>query len=155
MYTGPELRQLRERAGLNLPQIAKESPIKEVDRPLLSKIERGIVNPTESIINLYYRVCGLSIQPTQENATERGATALNCKLESNAKVDRLTRYNQILRVLDKPMTAREIAYKLGFHDLNAVRPRLTELTQDGEVEECGTKHDELTDRKVTLYRRAI
>lgn len=73
--------------------------------------------------------------------------------ESNRKVDRTTRYQQILQALDRPMTAREIANKLGFSDMNAVRPRVTELRQMGRIQEAGTKYDRLTGRNVALFER--
>ena len=62
------------------------------------------------------------------------------------------RQRAILDVLSVPMTARQIAKELGFSDLNAVRPRLTEMTGN-QIEVCGKAYDELTMRKVAVYRR--
>lgn len=79
-----------------------------------------------------------------------------CQMESYqfVKADRQKRISMILRALgEAEMTAREIAYKLGFSDLNAVKPRLTELVQEGILEASGKKLDELTKRKVSVYRR--
>lgn len=46
----------------------------------------------------------------------------------------VSRVNQILDFMgDKDMTARQIAYGLGYKDLNAVKPRLTELKAEGKV----------------------
>ena len=59
----------------------------------------------------------------------------------------------ILDAMDKPMTAREIAYKLKFSDLNAVKPRLTEMKARGTVEVIGKAYDALTERNVSVYRR--
>ena len=51
------------------------------------------------------------------------------------------------------MTARQIAYKLGFSDLNSVKPRLTELVQAGKVEVVEKAYDSNTQRHVAVYRR--
>ena len=78
-----------------------------------------------------------------------------CRREGNRKVDRQTRYKQILSTLqDKEMTAREIAYALHFSDLNAVKPRLTELRDKGIVEAIDRRKDPITNVEVTVYRRA-
>lgn len=72
------------------------------------------------------------------------------------KGKRGTRYNMILEALDgKEMTAREVGYKLGHQDLNAVKPRLTELTAKGLLEVTGTKKDHVTNRQVSIYRRTV
>ena len=60
-----------------------------------------------------------------------------CQLESFKKLDNAKRCRMILNAMDKPMTAREIAYKLNFSDLNAVKPRLTEMKDRGSVEVIG------------------
>ena len=74
--------------------------------------------------------------------------------ESNRKTDKTTRQNMILAALgNEEMTAREIAYKLHYTDLNAVKPRLTELMQLGVVEAIGKKYDPLTERNVAVYQR--
>jgi hypothetical protein len=51
------------------------------------------------------------------------------------------------------MTARQIAYKLGFSELNTVRPRLTEMARKGTVEVVGKAYDKATERNVAVYRR--
>ncbi len=47
----------------------------------------------------------------------------------------------ILRALNEygPMTAEELADRLGFSDKNAVRPRLTELKDDGLIFTIGKR----------------
>jgi len=60
----------------------------------------------------------------------------------------------ILDAWDGVMSAREIGRKLGFSDLNAVKPRITELVAKGELVEAGKKYDVYTDRNVTCWRRA-
>lgn len=50
------------------------------------------------------------------------------------------------------MTAREIAYALGYKDLNAVKPRLTEMRDVGIVEPAGCGKDPITKIIVTILR---
>lgn len=79
-----------------------------------------------------------------------------CQMESYqfVKADRQKRISMILRALgEAEMTAREIAYKLKFSDLNAVKPRLTELVQEGILEVSKKKFDDTTKRNVSVYRR--
>ena len=65
-----------------------------------------------------------------------------------------TRKRDILTILgDREMSARMIAWRLGYTDMNAVRPRLTEMTKEGFVEVCGTVIDNVTGRRVAKYRR--
>lgn len=76
------------------------------------------------------------------------------RLESYLKTPTSKRQQMILEALgSKEMTARMIAQKLGFSDLNAVKPRLTELKSSGHVEACGKAYDMLTNRNVALFRR--
>lgn len=77
------------------------------------------------------------------------------------KPSRKTKYIQILEILgNKQMTAREIEVEMNrknyssYFDMNHVRPRLTELVKEYElIEECGTKEDSLTKKKVTIYKK--
>ena len=73
--------------------------------------------------------------------------------ESNKMVDRLTRCRKIMEAYARygPMTARECARKLGFTDLNAVKPRITELCQKGYLRACGKAYDDLTKRNVAVF----
>ena len=62
------------------------------------------------------------------------------------------RQGMILATLDgNQLTAREIATKLGFSDLNAVKPRLTELLYDDVIRTCGKVRDAVTGRTVAVY----
>ncbi len=47
-----------------------------------------------------------------------------------------------------PLTDREVMASLGFHEMNAVRPRITELIEDGLVVEVYDVTDNATGRKV-------
>jgi hypothetical protein len=66
------------------------------------------------------------------------------------------RAQMILRALVELGTAtdRQICDHLEFHEMNAIRPRLTELIQAGIVEECGDVLDETTNRTVRVVRIA-
>ncbi len=57
-----------------------------------------------------------------------------------------------LRSFNSPPTDREIAAKLGFSDLNAVRPRITELIALGLVVEMGSVSCEVTGKTVRTTR---
>lgn len=67
----------------------------------------------------------------------------------------VSRKDNILGLLKKngKMTAREISYELGYVDLNAVKPRLSELLKDRKVEVVGKQKDYITGKKVAVYRR--
>lgn len=66
------------------------------------------------------------------------------------------RREAILNTLgEKGMTSREIAYAMGFEDLNAVKPRLTELQSEGRVVAVGKKKDFLTGRNVAVWRQVF
>lgn len=65
----------------------------------------------------------------------------------------MTRANEIMRYLgNRELTAREIAYGMGFNDLNAVKPRLTELKTQGKVEAVRKKKDVITGKTVAVWR---
>ena len=55
--------------------------------------------------------------------------------------------------LKQEMTSREIATLLGYTDMNAVRPRITELVAMGKIATCGAVTDPVTGRTVAVYRR--
>jgi predicted ArsR family transcriptional regulator len=75
------------------------------------------------------------------------------RLESFILTDKPKRRAEILSALTKPMTARQLAYKLGYSDLNAVKPRLTELMRDNKVKAVDKVKDGLTGRTVAVYER--
>lgn len=53
---------------------------------------------------------------------------------------------------EQPLTDRQVAYSLGFRDMNAVRPRITELIKAGDLIEVGKERDALTKKPVRLSR---
>ena len=64
-----------------------------------------------------------------------------------------SRQQTILEVLgQREMTARQIAYALGYQDLNAVKPRLTELAKEGRVEVVRKTKDMTTNRSVAVWK---
>ena len=64
------------------------------------------------------------------------------------------RQMMILQALgDREMTARQIAVELGFTDLNAVKPRLTELKKAGKIETTKKAYDMTTGKWVAMWRR--
>lgn len=77
-----------------------------------------------------------------------------CQMDAFMQCAPQRRKEAILRVLaDNKMTARQIAYFLNYSDLNAVKPRLSEMVRSGEVEVIGKAFDTVTKRKVAVYRR--
>lgn len=53
-----------------------------------------------------------------------------------------------------PQTDRHVMTALGFTDMNAVRPRITELIKAGLLVECGETIDYVTGKRVRLVRMA-
>ena len=73
--------------------------------------------------------------------------------EANEKVDRSGRVQAIINVMERyglPMTARMIMKELGTQDPNNVRPRLTEMVQEGIVRPLSQPVKE-NGRNVTVY----
>ena len=79
-----------------------------------------------------------------------------CRREAIDNLKPQPRHMEILEALaDSEMTAREIAYKLGYVELNKVRPRLTELSnfKTKRVEVVRKVTDKITGRPVSVFRR--
>ena len=83
-----------------------------------------------------------------------GEISKETRAESLFKTDGRTRQAEILGAWEGSMTAREIGRKLHYQDLNAVKPRITELVKAGKLVEAGKKYDVITDRNVTCWRKA-
>lgn len=82
-----------------------------------------------------------------------------CRRESNNKVNRVSRYMDIKKVLKgKELTAKEVAialYRRKFtksSDRNNAAPRLTELEQMHLVTVVGSKICQYTGKKVSVYK---
>lgn len=148
--TGKDLRQIREAAGMSIRDVEKEYPGK-ITKALLSGLENGLVEATTA-----YRhwICSKAIEKNA-GAEIKDLTA-DCRRESLRKVDKLERCAQIIKALgNRSMTAREIAYYLGFNERNAVAPRLTELCAIGKIVVDGKRWDEETGRNVSTYRKVV
>lgn len=61
-------------------------------------------------------------------------------------------YTQVLAVMgDEPLTAREVAKKIGRSTRQDIQPRIRELVKKGSIKEQGKKWDKVTCRNVTAY----
>ncbi len=49
-----------------------------------------------------------------------------------------------------PLTDRQVMEALGFTDGNAVKPRISELVEDGKLYECGKVKDHITNKTVRV-----
>jgi len=72
----------------------------------------------------------------------------------SSKKSRMTRSHQIINLMldEGPRTDRGIKTALGFEDMNAVRPRITELIEAGTLEEIGTMKDPITKKNVRILQ---
>lgn len=82
----------------------------------------------------------------------RGHIEAECRREAHASVDVNNRYKEILSVWQGSMTARQIANALGYSDMNAVRPRICELSKAGVLVATGKVKDMETGKNVTAWR---
>jgi hypothetical protein len=72
-------------------------------------------------------------------------------MEALQQLDTSERKAMILRTyrrVSKPLTDREVSGLLSFHDLNCVRPRITELLEAGIVQHIGSVKCPVTRRTV-------
>lgn len=72
-------------------------------------------------------------------------------LEAFRTLDRRARSEAILTVYRdsmRPLTDRQVMEALGFHDANAVRPRITELLDAGKLCEVESAKDHVTGKTV-------
>lgn len=71
-------------------------------------------------------------------------------------IARPIRANEILELLgDDELTARQIMQKSKYSDMNAIRPRLTELKALGKIEAVGKAYDKATKRNVAVFRVVV
>lgn len=96
-----------------------------------------------------------------EDSLPGSIVTFETRSESNEKVDRKKRYEQILYILSRfpnGLTAKQVAVqmkKLGYtgsDDRNCSAPRLNELSHMGKVEPIGKVKCEYTGTKVSVYR---
>ena len=163
-----DFKSRRRAAGLSQSGLAKAYGDPRIDKYLISKIESGIVSAPPELENFVLQVLsGKGVEISAEaSADERkavatpgdrahDATTRDTRLESYRALgeEREKRQKLILEYIREhgPSTSREIAYGLGFSDLNAVKPRLTELKARGRVEVVGAKVDMVTERRVSVW----
>lgn len=164
-----DFKSRRKAAGFTQSGLAKAYGDPRIDKYLISKIESGIVPAPPELDNFVLKACGCNDREIHEedNANENRRVATQAKsvygsaIAHSAQIDSLhalgsereKRYALILDYLRRhgSSTSREIAYGLGFSDLNAVKPRLTELKENGRVRVTGTKLDIVTERRVSVW----
>ena len=76
---------------------------------------------------------------------------------SNRQAEKYNRRQAILDAYDnigRPCTDRYIATYLGFADMNFVRPRTTEMIEEGFLCEVGKVKDDVTNRTVRICVKA-
>ena len=79
------------------------------------------------------------------------ANSLNAYYDGRADVF-TKRQIQIIGALERtyPMTDRQIMHALGYTDMNAVRPRITELIDAGVLREVGETKCPVTEKRVRI-----
>lgn len=96
---------------------------------------------------------GIAPPHNQEKYIRSKKISKECRKESYTQRP-LNRKKQILQIMgDKEMTARQVCRKMKHTDLNFVRPRLTEMVEEGLLEVVGKAYDKATERNVSVYRR--
>ncbi|MBE5035298.1 hypothetical protein [Gallibacter intestinalis] len=94
---------------------------------------------------------GITPPITQEQYIKSEEISKECRFESY--IQHPVRYDEILNALgDSLMTARMIGDKLGYSDLNAVKPRLSELKKQGRVMVVDKVKDNVTGRNVSVFK---
>ena len=67
---------------------------------------------------------------------------------SNKQTKRYKRRQLIYDALDRPLTDRQVLNRIGMNEMNAVRPRITEMVNDGLLLEFDSIKDPSTNRRV-------
>jgi hypothetical protein len=76
-------------------------------------------------------------------------------LSAYAVLKKTDRYEAIMKAYESiksPLTDRDVKEILGFPDMNNVRPRITELIDQGKLKEVGTELDLVTNTRVRICR---
>ena len=89
-------------------------------------------------------------------------TTIETRRESNEKIDKKARENQVLDILSdgKERTARQVAFEMqqrGFTNTterNNASPRLTSLLEQRKVIVVGKEIDNVTGKKVSIFKIA-
>lgn len=76
-----------------------------------------------------------------------------CRNESWLMTEPQKRKRLILSAMgNQELTARMVAIRVNAPDMNYVRPRMTEMVQDGILEVVGKAYDKVTERNVSVYK---
>lgn len=145
------VKEMREAAGLSQAQLLQGCP-HGITKPMLSYIEQGRVAATDEFCRWVAGKCGFAVESLAVGAAG-GVITAECRREAHKKIKNSPRESDVLAALDKPMTAREVAYKLGYLERNATAPRLSEMAKAGKVEVVGRVKCSVTNVSVSLYRR--
>lgn len=148
------IKALREAAGLSQSQLVR-AVNERISKPLLSNIENGHAEAPAWLVSYLLDASALRTHETQNSPVITRPIAEQTRLESYLLMDKSKRRAMILCALTRPMTSRELTYKLGFQEPNATRPRLTELEDDGRVRVIGKRKCTVTGRNVSVYERVI
>lgn len=149
------LQEMREAADLTVPQLLEGCPIKGIDQSLVSKIEHGLADPTESFMRYVAARCGQEYAPEETPDLQVKPDALiplETRREAYQAMDRVGRRNEILAVWEGVMTGWDVLASLPYTQTNAVLPRITEMNDAGLLEVVGKRKSLVTDRWVTAYR---
>lgn len=149
------LREVRQAAGLTMKQLLEGCPAREIDIPTLSKIERGIVLPPVALLQHIYARCGQ--EPPEDEiprckALANGFIPMETQREAHESVDKRKRRDEILSVWEGVMIPRDVKDRLRYSEMNSVRPRITEMRQDGLLEPVEKRLDGITGMMVAAYR---
>ena len=148
------IKALREAAGLSQSQLVR-AVNERISKPLLSNIENGHAEAPAWLVSYLIDATTLRTHETQNSPVITRQIAEQTRLESYHLMDKSNRRAMILCALTRPMTSRELTYRLGFQEPNAVRPRLTELEKMGKVRVIGKRKDPITERNVSVYVRTF
>ena len=67
-------------------------------------------------------------------------------------ISRETKILMLLQKNPKGLSARQLAYMLGYTERNATAPRLTKMKKIGQVISAGKVKDMITKKSVTIYK---
>lgn len=151
------IKEMRLAAKLSQDEILEGYEDKRLKRPDISRIEMGVVEAPQRLIEHVKRKCKDFLNEEEETPVRpcaQSQISLECRRESYLRTDSTVRAAEVLRCFARhgELTARQVKDILGKSDMNYVRPRITELAQAGLIVECGKAKDLVTNRNVTKWR---
>lgn len=149
------LLEMRQAAGLTQKQMLEGCPAPEIDLPLYSKIERGIIPPPVALLQHIYARCGQ--QPPEDEiarskALASGSIPMETRREAYQAMDGIARRNEILSVWKGVMIPQDVVNRLPYKHVTAVRPRISEMKKAGILEPVEKRLDPVTGKVVAAYR---